>query len=84
MKTTWQHSPGSMQHWLYKGSGISSAGLILGMIYEVSPSAFTVYRELTEAPWQYSNREFLAQMPTLDEAKDLLLTLAHSHTGETT
>jgi hypothetical protein len=53
------------------------------MIYEVNPTAFTVYRELTTAAWQHSNREFMAQMSTLEEAKDLLLTLINSRMGET-
>jgi hypothetical protein len=82
MKHTWQHSPGSKQHWLYKGSSIG-ASRIVGMIYEVNPTAFTVYRELTTAAWQHSNREFMAQMSTLEEAKDLLLTLINSRMGET-
>lgn len=74
MKTTWQHTPGSKQHWLFKGSSLGSAG-IFGMIYEVNPTAFTVYREtgLNRNTWR--TREFLCEMPTLDEAKDFLQTI---------
>jgi len=72
-KTTWYYSPGSRQHWLHKGSAPSSR--IIGMVYEVSPTAFTVYREHYRNPATWSNREFLATMPTLDEAKDLLQTI---------
>jgi len=83
MKHTWQHSPGSKQHWLYKGSSIG-ASRIVGMIYEVNPTAFTVYRDLrattTVNPY---HREFMAQMSTLEEAKELLLTLINSRMGET-
>jgi hypothetical protein len=73
--TTWQHSPGSKQHWLYKGSSIG-ASRIIGMIYEVNPNAFTVYRELGLNHTAWNNREFLAELPTLDEAKDFLQTIA--------
>lgn len=84
MKHTWQHSPGSKQHWLYKGSSIG-ASRIVGMIYEVNPTAFTVYKEhhnsrIVDA---WNSREFMAQMSTLEEAKDLLLTLINSRMGET-
>ena len=71
MKTTWQYTPGSKQHWLYKGSSIG--GRVLGMVYEVNPTAFTVYRDSPPTGW--ANREFIAEMPTLDEAKGLLQTL---------
>jgi hypothetical protein len=73
--TTWQHSPGSKQHWLYKGSSIG-ASRIIGMIYEVNPTAFTVYREIGRSHSAWNNREFLCELPTLDEAKDFLQTLA--------
>jgi hypothetical protein len=72
-KTTWYYSPGSRQHWLHKGSAPSSR--IIGMVYEVSPTAFTVYREHFRNAGVWSSREFLATMPTLDEAKDLLQTI---------
>jgi hypothetical protein len=45
------------------------------MVYEVSPTAFTVYKEHFRNAGVWSNREFLATMPTLDEAKDLLQTI---------
>ena len=79
MKHTWQHSPGSKQHWLYKGSSLGSSG-ILGMIYEVGPAAFTVYRENRPQTWQTNSREFIAQMDTLDDAKNLLMTIVGSQT----
>ena len=72
-KTTWYYSPGSRQHWLHKGSAPSSR--IIGMVYEVSPTAFTVYKEDFRNAGVWGNREFLATMPTLDEAKDLLQTI---------
>lgn len=80
MKTTWHHAPGSMQHWLYKGSSVGPPSRTLGMIYEVNPTAFTVYRELPQAAWDINRREFLAEMPTLGEAKDLLMTIVGSQT----
>jgi hypothetical protein len=84
MTHTWQHSPGSRQHWLYGGSGISNASRILGMVYEVNPTAFTVYKENKKAAWQQANREFIAQVESLEEAQGLLLTLVNSRIGETT
>jgi hypothetical protein len=73
--TTWHNTPGSKQHWLYKGSSVG-ASRIIGMIYEVNPKAFTVYREHYNNPSTWNNREFLAELPTLDEAKDFLQTIA--------
>jgi hypothetical protein len=84
MKHTWHNTPGSRQHWLYKGSGISNASRILGMIYEVNPTAFTVYKENRPAAWQQANREFIAQVETLEEAQGLLLTLVNSRIGANT
>jgi len=84
MTHTWQHSPGSRQHWLYRGSGISNASRIVGMVYEVNPTAFTVYKENKKAAWQQANREFIAQVETLEEAQGLLLTLVNSRIGEAT
>ena len=84
MTHTWQHSPGSRQHWLYRGSGISNASRILGMVYEVNPYAFTVYKENKKFTWLQANREFIAQVETLEEAQGLLLTLVNSRIGETT
>jgi hypothetical protein len=82
MTHTWQHSPGSKQHWLYRGSGISNASRILGMVYEVNPTAFTVYKENKKATWQQANREFITQVESLEEAQGLLLTLVNSRIGE--
>ena len=84
MTHTWQHTPGSRQHWLYRGSGISSTSRVLGMIYEVNSTAFTVYKENKKATWEVARREFLAQVETLEEAQGLLLTLVNSRIGETT
>jgi fermentation-respiration switch protein FrsA (DUF1100 family) len=75
MKTVWNNTPGSKQHWLYGGTVGSR---ILGMVYEVNPTAFTVYRELPASSRDVNRREFLAEMPTLDEAKDLLMTVVGS------
>ena len=83
MTTTWHYTPGSKQHWLYGGT---YGSIILGMVYEVNPTAFTVYREYIRRPawnvslpaWKVSRREFIAEMPTLDEAKDLLMTIVGS------
>jgi hypothetical protein len=82
MKHTWHNTPGSKQHWLYKGtlSGALHTG-VLGMIYEVNPTAFTVYKEMRHQPWQQANREFITQVETLEEAQGLLLTLVNSRIG---
>lgn len=81
MTTNWRNTPGSKQHWLYRGSAYR--GRVLGMVYEVGPTAFTVYIEHIPNSWATNSREFLAEMPTLDEAKDLLMTLVGSqHTKE--
>ena len=82
MTHTWHNSPGSKQHWLYKGSSIG-ASAVLGMIYEVNPTAFTVYKENKKATWQQANREFITQVESLEEAQGLLLTLVNSRIGET-
>jgi hypothetical protein len=76
MNTNWRNIPGSKQHWLYRGSSYS--GRILGMVYEVNPTSFSVYKEKMPASWEANNREFLAEMHTLDEAKDLLMTVVGS------
>jgi len=84
MTHTWQHSPGSKQHWLYKGSGISNASRVFGMIYEVRPTVFIVYKDLPQNTWDIARREFIAQVESLEEAQGLLLTLVSSRIGETT
>jgi hypothetical protein len=79
-KTTWQHSPGSNQHWLYAGSSIE-ASRVVGMIYKRNHASFAVYREnyySSRPSSTWHSREFLAEMPTLDEAKDLLVTITAS------
>lgn len=76
MNTNWRNTPGSKQHWLYRGRSFN--GRILGMVYEVNPTAFTVYKENRPASWDINSREFLAEMPTLEEAKDLLMTVVGS------
>ena len=81
MKTFWHNTPGSKQHWLYRGSGISSASRVLGMIYEVNPTAFTVYKENRPETWQQASREFITQVESLEEAQGLLLTLVNSRIG---
>jgi hypothetical protein len=77
MKTTWHHAPGSKQHWLYKGSSIGASG-VLGMICEVNPTAFTVYKECPQQTWDIARREFITQVETLEEAQGLLLTVVNS------
>ena len=77
MKHTWHNSPGSKQHWLYKGSSIG-ASAVLGMIYEVNHTAFTVYKENKQVN---NYREFITQVESLEEAQGLLLTLVNSRIG---
>jgi hypothetical protein len=80
MTHTWHHAPGSKQHWLYRGT--SSASGVRGMIYEVNPNAFTVCREFPQQTWDIARREFIAQVPTLEEAQGLLVTIVSSRIGE--
>jgi hypothetical protein len=73
MSMIWRHTTGvnSRQHWLHD----ERSNRTLGMVYEVGPAAFTVYKEnRRQASWQ--SRVFITQMETLDEAKGLLQTLA--------
>lgn len=60
----WEHE--GRQHYLYGGRRIK------GMVYEVNPETFSVYRETNAGPYA---REFLCTLPTLDEAKDFLQTI---------
>jgi hypothetical protein len=53
------------------------------MIYEVNPTAFTVYKEIPQQTWDVARREFVTQVETLEEAQGLLLTLVNSRIGET-
>jgi hypothetical protein len=73
MSMIWRHTTGvnSRQHWLYDERG----NRILGMVYEVGPAAFTVFKEYRREQWNVNSREFITQMETLDEAKGLLQTL---------
>jgi hypothetical protein len=82
MTHTWHNAPGSKQHWLYKGTSIG-ASAVLGMIYEVNPTAFTVYKENRPA-WDIPRREFVTLVESLEEAQGLLLTLVNSRIGANT
>lgn len=58
------------QHWLYYGTEIR------GLVYKLKPNAFSVYGEgFQRNPFA---REFLGVLPTLEEAKDLLVTVTAS------
>lgn len=61
------------QHWLHTTASLTTVGLV----YEVRPgAAYSVYGESFEKnPYA---RVFLGMMPTLDEAKDMLLTITAS------
>ena len=74
MSMIWRHTTGvnSRQHWLHD----ERSNRTLGMVYEVGPAAFTVYKENRREQWDVSRRRFITQMETLDEAKGLLQTLA--------
>ena len=62
------------QHWLYLDA-VGSART-LGLVYEVQPDAYSVYGESFEKnPFA---RKFLGVMPTLEEAKDMLVTITAS------
>lgn len=59
------------QHWLH-----TTGHTAVGLVYEVRPDAFTVYGEgFSRNPFA---RQFMGEMPTLEEAKDLLVTLTAS------
>lgn len=62
------------QHWLYAGEVGDKRSI--GLVYEVRPDAFSVYGEdFQRNPFA---RQFLGVMPTLEEAKDLLVTITAS------
>lgn len=66
------HSP--RQHWLYRDTHTIEN---LGLVYAVRSDAFAVY--LSENAYsRVGRRRWVAEMPTLDEAKDLLITLVGS------
>ena len=75
MKHHWSNSVGySRQHWLHLNTAAKPKAL--GLVYEVNPSEFDVYGEdYGRNPF---SRVFLGTMPTLDEAKDMLLTITAS------
>jgi len=62
------------QHWLYSGEVGSKR--TIGLVYEVRPDAFSVYGENFEE--SVYSRVFLGVMPTLEEAKDMLVTITAS------
>lgn len=62
------------QHWLHVNE--SGRKRTAGLVYEVSPEAFSVYGEGYERN-AYA-RTFLGVMPTLEEAKDFLVTITAS------
>lgn len=62
------------QHWLYAGA--VGGKRPIGLVYEVRPDAFTVYGDdYGKNPFA---RQFMGEMPTLEEAKDLLVTITAS------
>lgn len=73
MKYLWRHDlTNRRQHWLH-GDNITK---VFGLVYEVNPNAFSVYGEgFQRNPFA---REFLGVLPTLEEAKDLLVTVTAS------
>lgn len=63
------------QHWLYSAPP-HTVSKAVGLVYELNPESFSVYGEDSEKnPYA---RVFLGIMPTLDEAKDLLVTITAS------
>ena len=75
MNYHWTNSVGySRQHWLHLNTADKPKSV--GLVYEVKPGSYSVYGEsLAKNPFA---REFLGVMPTLDEAKDMLLTITAS------
>lgn len=73
MNYTWHADrTNSRQHWLYTTQQPTAVGLI----YKLKPDAYSVYSEgFHKNPFA---REFVGVMPTLEEAKDLLLTITAS------
>lgn len=64
----------SNQHWLYLNTADKPNAV--GLVYEIRPDAFSVYGEdYAKNPYA---RVFLGVMPTLEEAKDMLLTITAS------
>ena len=73
----WTNAVGySRQHWLHTHLEAGKISIAHGLVYEVTPSEFDVYGEdYGRTPF---SRVFLGTMPTLDEAKDMLLTITAS------
>lgn len=70
---------GRYQHWLHRAATSPTGRLStapVGLVYEIYPEMFSVF---IESPGQnpYA-RTFLGWQPTLDEAKNLLVTIAAS------
>jgi hypothetical protein len=75
MKYLWKREHDSpRQHWLYRDTHRIEN---LGLVYEVNPTSFSVYIKEDDGMLA---RRWVAEMPTLDEAKNLLLTLVGSQT----
>lgn len=68
------------QRWLQGYSPKIRMTRIYGLVYEVSPTAFSVYLETGDGvtTTEVSRRRWVAEMPTLGEAQDLLTTLVGS------
>jgi hypothetical protein len=75
MNYYWRHDyTNRRQHWLHIGEVGSER--IAGLVYEVKPDAYSVYGEdFGKNPFA---RVFLGVFPTLDEAKDVLVTITAS------
>jgi len=71
MKYEWfQDLNSPRQHWLYADKQTR------GLVYEFNPDAFSVYGEgFQKNPFA---RVFLGVLPTLEEAKDFLVTITAS------
>lgn len=76
MTYEWHHAPTNRrQHWLYAAPP-HTVSKAIGLVYEVNPESFSVYGEdYAKNPYA---RVFLGIMPTLEEAKDLLVTVTAS------
>ncbi len=62
------------QHWLHMNT--ASHPKAVGLVYEVQPNAFSVYgKDFEKNPFA---RKYLGVMPTLEEAKDMLVTITAS------
>jgi hypothetical protein len=68
----WRHTQyeNPRLHYLYRGNNC------LGMVSRVKDGAYGVYQNQAMGVSSYSANTFLCMMPTLDEAKDFLQTIA--------